>query len=119
MTAITVVCPGCGRSLTVSDAAPMRLTCPRCLTKIDRPASSAPTSARTPMRVLPLDEQAGRDSKLGSTALVPLGALVAIGLFLALSHANLSFLGAIVGVLVLVAAVLFAMAQTANREIRN
>jgi hypothetical protein len=118
MTAVTVTCPGCGRSLTVSDAAPMRLTCPRCLTKIDRPASTSAT-ANKPMHVLPLDEQARRDSKLGSTALVPLGAVVAIGLFLALSSANLPFLGAIVAVLVLVAAVLLAIAQTANREIKK
>jgi DNA-directed RNA polymerase subunit RPC12/RpoP len=64
----TLQCPSCGKTLTVSDAAPPRLTCPRCLAKIinDRPRSM-PHAARA---VLPVDDQADRDSRITRAAVI-------------------------------------------------
>ncbi len=127
MMAITVICPRCGRSLTVSITAPMQLTCPRCLAKINREpteteaeTSAAPLplpapSPRGPMRVLPLDEQANRDSRLGAVALLPLGLIISVGLFAALYHVG-TFLGLFVAVIAIILTVLAAIAQSVNRQ---
>jgi hypothetical protein len=64
----------------VSDAAPRQLTCPRCLARIDR--GEAATN-EPPRRVIPLDAQVRRDTKLAWVPLVLLVALVGVGIVLA------------------------------------
>src|SRR4051794_1680208 len=81
-----LTCPNCGTRLTVSPAAPRRLTCPRCLGKIENPASAgaaAPMPA-LPMRVIPIEEQFDRDRSLADLGMIVLVCFLAIGAMLAL-----------------------------------
>lgn len=78
-----LICPTCGKRLTVSDNAPRRLTCPRCLARIDRPAA-LPVPPPLPMQVIPIDDQAHRDTRVATFAIVAFSFLLVIGLLLGL-----------------------------------
>jgi hypothetical protein len=73
--------------LTVSDAAPMQLTCPRCLAKIQRP-TSVPAAQRVPVPAIPLDEEAKRDSRLAFGILLLIGIFVCVGVWVAMGATN-------------------------------
>ncbi len=73
--------------MTVSDAAPMQLTCPRCLAKIQRPAS-VPAAQRVPVPAIPLDEEAKRDSRLAFGILLLIGIFVCVGVWVAMGAIN-------------------------------
>jgi hypothetical protein len=78
---IHVVCPACETMLALSDAAPARLTCPRCLAQFENPASARPGQA-TPLRVIPVaptERQFVQDSKAGMWAFIITAALLGVG----------------------------------------
>ena len=64
MVAAHITCPRCGLTLTVSEHAPPRVSCPRCLAALVNPAS--PLSGVRPMPVIPLDRQVERDTRLST-----------------------------------------------------
>src|SRR4051794_14753804 len=73
-----ITCPSCGQSLTVSDAAPSQLTCPRCLAKLINPGAMTAGAARA---VIPVEVEASRDAwaaKLGIIGLIALLAFAAV-----------------------------------------
>jgi hypothetical protein len=81
--AVQVHCPVCRTQLTVSDLAPETLTCPRCLTKIRRPAVPPPLplagSPAAPLRALPLDEEVERDGSLVRKMIIGIVLLIVAG----------------------------------------
>ncbi|HEY7090004.1 MAG TPA: hypothetical protein VH518_18040, partial [Tepidisphaeraceae bacterium] len=76
---VRLKCPSCGVFLTVSDAAPAMLTCPKCLAKIRNDAAHQVPMPLAPLRVLPLDEQVARDSKFSASVAIPVVVMVIIG----------------------------------------
>src|SRR5215471_18300370 len=76
---VRLKCPSCGVFLTVSDAAPAVLTCPKCLAKIRNDAAHQVPMPLAPLRVLPLDEQVARDSKFSVSVAIPVAVMVVIG----------------------------------------
>jgi hypothetical protein len=71
-----ITCPRCGNALTVSENAPPRVSCPRCLAPLVNPAS--PASGVRPVPVLPLDMQVERDTRFGWWLLIGLIGLLGI-----------------------------------------
>jgi hypothetical protein len=78
---IRVQCKSCGTTLTVSEYAPMTLTCPRCLAKIQRPTGPA-MPPPIPMRALPLDEEVANDSSVAMPVIVLISILIILGLII-------------------------------------
>ena len=73
-----LICPSCGRALTVSDNAPAKLTCPNCLGKLINPMAGQVR----PMKVIPVDEQVARDTASTRYLFVGLVIFVALGAWL-------------------------------------
>src|SRR5262245_32310015 len=76
---VRLKCPSCGVFLTVSDAAPAVLTCPKCLAKVRNDAAHQVPMPVAPLRVLPLDDQVRRDSKFSASVAIPVVVMVLIG----------------------------------------
>lgn len=75
-----IICPKCGQALTVSEHAPPRVSCPRCLAALVNPASPASGVPR-PVPVLPLDRQVERDTSLGGWLFAGTLALMSVAAF--------------------------------------
>ena len=91
MTGARITCPRCALALSVSERAPRLISCPRCLSPLVNPASTAAdpgTTAVVPVPVLPLDEQVGRDMRVGKWLLVALTALLGVALLLTLGSGD-------------------------------
>lgn len=86
MLAARVTCPSCGTTLTVSENAPPRVTCPRCLAMVVNPASLESVGPRP---VLPLDDQVARDAKVSTAAVIALLAVMGTALFVSYSAGDL------------------------------
>ena len=98
---IKVVCPRCGRRLTVSANAPARLTCPSCLARIDRPD---PPPA--PMRVLPLEDEVKRDVTGVNVAILVAAGVLLAGIFAAMQWIHPRQLGGMIFLLVIASAII-------------
>jgi len=89
MNFIALVCPRCRRRLTVSASAPRLLTCPGCLGRIENPGPPpamepiAPVPP-LPMRVLPLEHEASRDAAASNAGIILIGAVLVLGVLMAL-----------------------------------
>lgn len=82
MTTIALICPSCGRRLTVTERAPMVLTCPNCLARMARPTEPLPLAPlhQTPLPVIPLEYEAQRDSTASGVAVGIIIVLIAAGI---------------------------------------
>jgi ribosomal protein S27E len=97
MTVITLICPHCGSRLTVSPAAPKVVTCPRCLYRLINPQGGQPQTVTAaslpapplPMKVLPLETQAHRDSGITVSMMIVLVVLLAVGAFISAATAGI------------------------------
>lgn len=78
MIAARITCPRCGQELTVTEAAPPQVSCPRCLAALVNPASPYSGVPR-PVPVLPLDQQVAHDTRTGTYLTYGLIALIAVG----------------------------------------
>lgn len=74
----TLTCPTCRATMTVSDAAPARLTCPRCLAAIENPSALQP---RQVLPIMPLEHEARLDRRSADAGITVLACLLAIGAF--------------------------------------
>jgi hypothetical protein len=75
-----VVCPRCGTMMTVSDWAPMVLTCRNCLGRVENPHGvppGTPIPTTIPRRVIPIEQQVAGDTRLTSIVLFALASLFA------------------------------------------
>jgi ribosomal protein S27E len=86
MSFVKLRCPRCGQSLTASENAPRRLTCPKCLSPIDNPGAAS-LKGRVP--VIPLEQQATSDTFLSHLMVLLLLAIVAFGILLVLMQMGL------------------------------
>jgi hypothetical protein len=103
---IRVVCPACGTYLTVSESAPMILTCPRCLAKIQRPAASVHVPPPIPIRALPLDDEVQGDANVALPVIILISILIVLGLIIMAMSAPpelKSTVSVVVGALVILA----------------
>jgi hypothetical protein len=71
-------CPSCGRWLTVSDNAPLKLTCPNCLGRIVNPTAGQVK----PLPVIPVDQQVATDTSSTRWLFIGLVIVVGVGAFL-------------------------------------
>ena len=76
-----LICPSCGRALTVSDYAPAKLTCPNCLRKLDNPNFGQVR----PMPVIPVDDEVAADTRNTRIIFIALVVLLAVGAILSAS----------------------------------
>jgi hypothetical protein len=88
MVVARITCPQCGNTLTVSENAPPRVSCPRCLAPLLNPAS--PASGVRPVPVLPLDSQVERDTRFGRWLSFGLVGLLAIAAAFTFAGGNTS-----------------------------
>ena len=76
-----LVCPSCGRALTISDHAPAQLTCPNCLAPLTNPMAGD----IRPLPVIPVDREANFDAKATTRIFFALIALLGIGAVMSLT----------------------------------
>jgi len=79
MRTVTLHCPRCGRTLTVSAAAPPRLTCPTCLARVENPG----VPPELPLPVIPLENEVRGDSIAAGVSAIALALILLIGALLA------------------------------------
>ena len=79
-------CPTCDLVWNVRDDAPRVITCPRCLAALNNPyASTQPAPAPStgakppPLRVMPLEHQVKRDTRVGAVGIVVVLLIVVFG----------------------------------------
>jgi hypothetical protein len=84
----TLACLRCGANISVSDDAPPRITCPRCLFLIENPNASLDLGR--PRQVAPLEQQVKADLRLSGAAVLLATLLFAFGVLL-LMFANARF----------------------------
>ena len=77
MNAILLICPQCGRRLTVSSNAPARLTCPSCLSRIENPTAA---NSPPPLPVIPLEYEVHQDHAASTVVIIVLASMIAAGL---------------------------------------
>src|SRR5689334_1713762 len=127
---VTLICPRCGQSLTVSERAPRELSCPNCLARVVNPGGRealAPPrdSSRPPplpVRVIPLDYQVERD-KRGVDVLLAIQALLfgagAVASYLVPQMRELAFLLALACIALVVTTVVLARRSTTDVSART
>ncbi len=87
MNFIALVCPRCGRRLTVSANAPRLITCPNCLGRIENPGpppEMEPIASQPPLPVMPLEHEASRDAAAANAGVILIGAVLVLGVLMAL-----------------------------------
>jgi hypothetical protein len=102
---IRAQCKSCGTYLTVSEYAPMTLTCPRCLAKIQRPATTA-VPPPIPIRAIPLDDEVENDRSVALPVIVLISIMIVLGLFIMAASAPVELktpVAMIIGILVVLA----------------
>ena len=87
MLAARITCLQCGNELTVTEIAPPRVSCPRCLAALDNPASLM--SPTRPVPVIPLDQQVERDTHWSSYLICGLLILFGLAAIISFSQAGL------------------------------
>jgi ribosomal protein S27E len=83
----TVICPNCGNSLTVSERAPLKLTCPRCLASVENPRGG--NAGVVPIPVLALEDQTSRDAAIARVMAGALAIVVTLGIVFLLQTLNI------------------------------
>ena len=86
MRTLTLHCPRCGRSITVSAAAPPRLTCPSCLAAIVNPGVPpelpGELQLQAPLPVLPLETEVRWDRIASRVAAAAVGMVLLTGVLM-------------------------------------
>ena len=109
--ATRLICPTCGRALTVSDNAPARLTCPNCLARLQNPRAG---QAR-PLPVIPVDQEATADASATTRVFFALIALLGIGIVMSLVSNGSSGLFVLVIAGSLIGLIVLGLVATARR----
>jgi ribosomal protein S27E len=78
-------CPSCGQTLTVSDAAPSQLTCPKCLAKLINPGAMSGGAARA---VIPVEVETSRDNVAAKIGMAVFLVLLACGALIGLAQSG-------------------------------
>ena len=99
-----LMCPRCQTKLTVSDAAPKLLTCPRCLAQLINPYAMEPSTQSAPRRVIPLEQQISRDQSLSRGGLIAIMVLLAIGGLVMIGQMHLGAIGTLLTLVLLTGA---------------
>jgi hypothetical protein len=73
-----LACPTCGSTLTVSDNAPAKLVCPRCLRHVENPHAN---DLRRPLPVMPLEYEVRAEQLASGGWIVAAMVLLALGAF--------------------------------------
>jgi hypothetical protein len=71
-------CPRCQAPLVIPDEAPEQVTCPRCLGRIEHVRSAG--GAPAPLRVIPIEEEAGHDAAVARVVIIVLALLALAGM---------------------------------------
>ena len=77
----TVVCPACLQALTVSENAPPKLTCPKCLAPLENPLGRG--AHNPPIPVIPISQQTASDGRGATAALFVLIPILLCGIIVA------------------------------------
>ena len=105
-----LTCRGCGYRFTVSSNAPVRITCPSCLTSMDNPHQA---EGIEPVPVIPVEQASSSDRKVSTILLAFVGIMTFAGAIAILRPAAIWFSG----VLALIAAgSVLAAAVSFSRE---
>src|SRR5690349_18929372 len=90
-----VQCPTCDLQWNIPDDAPRIITCPRCLAALNNPylAAEAPSTTQVPapsavstpsrpppLRVLPIETQVQRDSRVSAIGTIVIAVIILFGL---------------------------------------
>lgn len=87
---IALTCPGCGYRFTVSSSAPMRITCPNCLTSMTNPSKGDEIE---PQPVIPVEQVSSSDRKVTTILLAFVGIMAFAGALAILRPAAIWFSG--------------------------